>query len=106
VLFRTREVIDPDVFPETVTVVTPALAERLGAARARLLGTEAPSVDPIDSKTLEAHRALARGGVAILENIVLTHVPPGRYTLIALPLRLVEADSSPVRAVLMTERLE
>jgi len=106
VLFRTREVIDPDVFPETVIVVTTALAERLGAGKARLLGTEAPSVDPIDSKTLEAHRALTRAGVAILENIVLTHVPPGRYTLIALPLRIVEADSSPVRAVLMTERLE
>jgi arylformamidase len=105
VLFRTREVIDPDVFPEQVTVVTVALAERLGAGKARLLGTEAPSVDPVDSKTLDAHRALARAGVAILENIVLTHVPPGRYTLIALPLRMVEADSSPVRAVLMTERL-
>jgi kynurenine formamidase len=29
-------------------------------------------------------------------------VPPGSYTLVALPLRLIEADSSPVRAVLLT----
>jgi arylformamidase len=105
VLFRTREVVDPDTFPDQLAPVTTALAERLGQAGARLIGTDAPSVDPIDSKTLDAHRALARAGVAILENLVLTHVPPGVYTLIALPLRLVEADSSPVRAVLLTERL-
>lgn len=103
ILFRTRPAIDPETFPETVTAVGAALAEQLGAAKARLIGTDAPSVDPIDSKTLDAHRALVRGGVAILENLVLTHVPPGRYTLVALPLRLVEADSSPVRAVLLTE---
>ena len=105
VLFRTRETVDPDAFPETVAAVTTSLVERLGEGKARLLGTDSPSVDPVDSKTLDAHRALARAGIAILENVVLTHVPPGRYTLIALPLRLVEADSSPVRAVLMTERL-
>lgn len=104
-LFRTREAVDPEAFPETVAPITPALAKRLAEAKIRLVGTDAPSVDPVDSKTLDAHRALAAGGVAILENLVLTHVPPGEYTLIALPLRLVEADSSPVRAVLLTERL-
>jgi len=40
--------------------------------------------------------------MAILEGVVLTGVPPGRYELIALPLRLVGADASPVRAVLRT----
>ncbi len=104
VLFRTREAIDPEKFPGTVAPVTAELAERIGQEKGRLIGTDAPSVDPIDSKTLDAHKALIRGGVAILENLVLTHVPPGRYTLVALPLRLVEADSSPVRAVLLTER--
>lgn len=103
ILFRTREAIDPETFPETVAPVSVALAERLGEAKARLIGTDAPSVDPVDSKTLDAHRTLIRSGVAILENLVLTHVPPGRYTLVALPLRLVEADSSPVRAILLTD---
>jgi hypothetical protein len=67
----------------------------------RLVGTDAPSVDPVDSKTLDAHHAFVAGRVAILENVVLSDVAPGEYTLIALPLRLVEADSSPVRAVLI-----
>lgn len=102
VLFRTRETVDPHTFPDTVVPVSVALAERLGEAGVLLLGTDAPSVDPIDSKELEAHRALARAGIAILENLVLTVVPPGTYHLAALPLRLIEADSSPVRAVLYT----
>jgi arylformamidase len=101
VLFRTREAVDAGEFPAAVMPITPALAERLGRAGVRLVGTDAPSVDPIDSKTLAAHHALAGAGVAILENAVLDAVPPGRYFLVALPLRLTEADSSPVRAVLI-----
>ena len=39
--------------------------------------------------------------MANLEGLVLAHVEPGRYTLAAFPLRLAEADASPVRAVLI-----
>jgi arylformamidase len=101
VLFRTREGVDATVFPARFTHVAPSLARRLCAAGALLLGTDAPSVDPLDSKTLEAHHALGAGRIAILENLLLDGVAAGEYTLVALPLRLVEADSSPVRAVLI-----
>jgi arylformamidase len=101
VLFRTRTSVDETAFPEPFAHIAPDLARRLADAGVRLAGTDAPSVDPVDSKTLDAHHAFVRGRVAILENIVLTGVEPGEYTLIALPLRLVEADSSPVRAVLI-----
>ena len=66
------------------------------------MGMDTPSVDPFDSKTLDAHHALFRGGVAILEGLVLDGVPEGIYELIALPLRLAGLDASPVRAVLRT----
>jgi arylformamidase len=36
----------------------------------------------------------------VLENLVLDAVAPGDYELIALPLKLMTADASPVRAVL------
>jgi arylformamidase len=72
----------------------------------QLIGTDAPSMDTLDSKTLESHHILAAGGVAILENLVLSDVEPGVYTLIALPLKLVEADSSPVRAILVQGSIE
>jgi len=103
VLFRTRERTDTTTFPQIFAPLTPALARRLAEAGVKLVGTDAPSVDPFDSKTMDVHRILGESGIAIVENLVLDAVVPGRYTLIALPLKLVEADSSPVRAVLLAE---
>jgi arylformamidase len=105
ILFRTRETVDATTFPDSFLAPTPALAHQLVAAGVKLIGSDAPSMDDFDSKTLESHHILADGGVATLENLVLSHVAPGEYTLIALPLKLVEADSSPVRAVLIEGRL-
>ena len=41
-----------------------------------------------------------RRGLRVLENLLLDDVPEGDYELIALPLKLMTADASPVRAVL------
>lgn len=106
VLFRTRTAVDPTEFPARFAALSPALARRLAAAGVRLVGTDAPSVDPVDSTTLDAHRILAEGGAAIVENLVLADVPAGRYTLLVLPLKLVEADSAPARAVLIEGELQ
>jgi arylformamidase len=66
-----------------------------------LVGLDTPSVDPFHSKTLPAHHATRSGrGLAILEVLDLQHVEAGLYELVALPLRLRDADASPVRAVL------
>ena len=106
VLFRTRDEIDATRFPPAFLSPTPGLARRLVQAGVRLVGSDAPSMDHVDSKTLDSHHVLADAGVAILENLVLSDVAPGVYTLIALPLKLVEADASPVRAVLIAASLE
>jgi arylformamidase len=66
----------------------------------RLVGIDSPSVDPADSKTLDSHQQLLAHDMRVLENLVLDDVAPGDYELIALPLKLVGADASPVRAVL------
>lgn len=78
---------------------TVAVIERL--PQLRLFGTDAPSVDPMDSTTLDAHHALARRGVVILEGLDLSAVPDGAYELVALPLRLEGMDAAPARAILI-----
>ncbi len=103
ILLRSRRQVDPRAFPQTFAGLTPALARRLVEQGAVLVGTDAPSVDPHGAAELEAHRILMEGGVAILENLVLDDVAEGEYTLVALPLKLTEADSSPVRAVLLED---
>lgn len=101
-LFRTGCWRQADRFPEVFPALTRAAAERLAAAGVRLVGTDAPSVDPFASVALPAHAVLCGAGVAIIENLWLDEPPPGDYELIALPLRLEEADASPLRAVLHT----
>ncbi|MBW3555258.1 MAG: cyclase family protein [Gemmatimonadetes bacterium] len=106
ILLRTRSGDEaPDRFPDRFAALSPALCRRLAERGFRLVGTDAPSVDPVDSKELESHRVLVEAGIPNLENLALSGVAPGTYTLVALPLRLTEADSSPVRAVLVRGRM-
>jgi arylformamidase len=83
---------------------TPEAARFLVEAGLLLVGTNAPSVDPADSKTLETHRILMSSGIVVLENLCLEDVPDGEYQLIALPLKIAGADGSPVRAVLLEKK--
>lgn len=101
-LLKTGSVADRKTFPQRFSALSPELAGWLGDHGVLLVGLDTPSVDPFDSKTLDAHHALFRGGVAILEGLVLDGVPAGEYELIALPLKMAGLDASPVRAVLRT----
>lgn len=65
-----------------------------------LIGIDTPSVDPATSQDLPSHQQLLHHQMRVLENLVLDDVPPGDYELIALPLKLMKADASPVRAIL------
>jgi arylformamidase len=65
-----------------------------------LLGNEGQTVGPEDAP-MAVHKILLSREVALLEGIVLTDVPQGRYFLSALPLKLAGADGAPCRAVLI-----
>jgi arylformamidase len=99
-LLKTGAWPDPAVFPAQVPVMAPDVPAFLQERGVVLVGVDVPSVDTLDSKELPVHRALAAAGIAILESLRLADVPSGEYELLALPLRLVGADGSPVRAIL------
>ncbi len=102
ILFRTPRALRDDEWCDDFAFLAPEAAALLAEGGARLVGLDTPSVDPMTSKTLAAHKLLAARGVAILESLCLDHVAPGRYELFAFPLRIQGADASPVRAVLRT----
>ena len=102
VLFRTGTFPDHRRWNHDFASLSPELVDHLHARGVILIGIDTPSVDPFDSKALEAHNAFLRNDMAILEGLVLDGVAEGEYELIALPLRLRGADASPVRAVLRT----
>lgn len=101
VLLFTGSFPDPDTFNEDFCSLSPQLVAWLHDRGVCLVGIDTPSIDPFTSKALESHTAVAQRDMAVLEGVVLSHVPPGVYTLVALPLRIEGADASPVRAVLL-----
>lgn len=100
VLVRTYRRAPVDRWDPQLAAFAPDTIERLADAGVRLVGIDTASIDPADSKTLDSHQVVRRRGLRVLENLVLDEVPEGDYELIALPLKLVTADASPVRAVL------
>ncbi len=102
VLFSTGTFPDPTQFNEDYAALEPALIDWLAGHGVKLVGIDTPSVDLFESKDLPTHQAVLRQDMAILEGLLLEDVPPGVYELIALPLKLVGFDGSPVRAVLRT----
>ena len=100
VLVRTYERAPLDHFDDALAAYAPDTIERLAEIGVALIGIDTASIDPADSKALASHQVIRRRGLRVLENLVLDEVPEGDYELIALPLKLISADASPVRAVL------
>jgi arylformamidase len=100
VLVRTCARMPADRWDPDLAAYAPEVVERLADLGVVLIGIDTASIDPADSKTLDAHQVIRRRGLRVLENLVLDEVPEGDYELIALPLKLTTACASPVRAVL------
>lgn len=103
VLFKTLSFPDPNFWNDDFNSLSPELIDHLADRGVVLVGLDTPSVDPAASRALESHQALFRRDLAVLEGLILDQVSPGLYSLIALPLRLKDADASPVRAILLEE---
>ena len=82
--------------------VTAEAAEVFAAGNLKLLGNEGQSVGPEDAP-MQVHLILLKQNIALLEGIVLTHVPEGKYFLNAAPLNLAGCDGAPCRAYLIAE---
>jgi len=101
ILFRTpASEVSTSAWPETVTAIHPEAIRVMKDRDVVLIGTDAPSIDPLDSTSLDAHHAMAEAGMINLEGLQLSDVSSGRYRLLALPLKIEGADAAPVRAVL------
>jgi arylformamidase len=84
VLMRTYERFPHEAWVEAFTAVHPKAIERLATRGVRLIGLDSPSLDPQASKTMDAHQAVRRADMRVLEGLV--------------PLKGL--DASPVRAIL------
>jgi len=99
-LVKTDRWSDSTVFPEQIPVIAADVPAWLQKNGVKLLGLDLPSMDEIDSKSLQNHHALARAGIAIVESLDLSDVAPGIYNFAGLPLKIAGADGAPMRAIL------
>jgi arylformamidase len=99
-LVKTGRWSDSTIFPNQIPVIAADVPAWLQKNGVKLLGLDLPSMDEIDSKSLQNHHALAHAGIAIVESLDLSEVAPGIYNLAALPLKIIGGDGAPMRAIL------
>lgn len=104
VLVRTCQRMPQRHWDNALVALAPELLQRLADAGVRLVGTDSASIDPADNTALPSHQVARQRDLRVLENLYLDDIPAGDYELIALPLKWMTADASPVRAVLRALR--
>lgn len=100
VLIRGYDKFPQQAFDFQCKALAPEMLWTFAEKGVLLIGTDSASVDPVNSQKMPSHNVLRLKDMRVLENLFLDEVPPGDYELIALPLKLMRADASPVRAVL------
>jgi arylformamidase len=105
ILFKTTNsswVYDCDTFTTPYVYITRDAAQYLVARKVRLVGIDYITVGGWEDRQdhIFSHQLFLNGGVSILEEINLAGVKPGRYELIALPVRLRQGDAGWCRAVI------
>ena len=105
-LFKTRNSARrrPGVFFKNYVALGPDAAEYLAARRVRAVGIDGPSIAPLDAHMAGVHRVLLRAGVWIIEWLDLRNVSAGSCHLVCLPLRIVNGDGAPARAILRSSK--
>jgi len=101
ILFKTANNLRHEIFEETYAYFSTELVKYLASRGVKLIGIDTPSVDHIDSKNLSAHHELIESQMSWLENLDLSNASEGYYFLVAAPLKFMELEASPVRAVLI-----
>jgi arylformamidase len=89
-----------DAFVEDFVYIAQDAARYLAARHVQTVGVDYLSVGGYIADGVETHQALLSAGIWIIEGLNLASVQPGTYELICLPLKIVDSDGAPARAVL------
>ena len=103
ILFKTRNsrrAWETESFDEDFVYISKEAAQYLVDRGVRTVGVDYLSVGGFKKDGLETHLILLGASVWIIEGLDLTQVKPGRYDLICLPLKLLNSDGAPARAIL------
>jgi arylformamidase len=88
-------------FPDGYVCLSAEGAAWVVRSAIRLIGVDFLSVEQRGSPGHPTHVELLSNGVVVVEGLDLGAVEPGRYTLAVLPLKIVDGDGGPARAILL-----
>jgi kynurenine formamidase len=93
----------PDYFKD-FPVLSREAAEWLAGFKLKGVGLDMISIDAMDSVDLPNHKIFLERNIVVIENLTgLSEIGAGAFTLFCLPLKFVQADGAPVRAVAVVE---
>ena len=99
---KNSELLQLEEFSSSYCTVSTDVAEWLCTLQPLSVGFDYYSLDPYEgSNGFPSHTVFARAGIPVYVCLNLKDIPPGDYEFSGFPLRLLEAEASPVRAVLM-----
>jgi arylformamidase len=87
-------------FEERFIAIRADTAAHLAERRPVLIGVDYLSVGAFEGDGVETHRLLLGAGIWLVEGLDLTHVDPGAYELVCLPMRIAGIEGAPARAAL------
>jgi len=88
-----------DKFKKNFVGISKAAAKYFAEKNVRAVGVDYLSVGNFDSGDA-VHEILLGAGIWIIEGLDLSEAPPGDCELICLPLKILDSDGAPARAVL------
>ena len=88
-------------FPDTYACLSPEGAKWIVQNGIGLIGVDFLSIEQRGANGHPVHHILLENGVVIVEGLDLGNVEPGAYTLVCLPLKVVDGDGGPARAMLI-----
>ncbi|MGV3774583.1 MAG: cyclase family protein [Verrucomicrobiales bacterium] len=103
IIFKTRnsrKAWKTDIFDEDFVHVSKEAAEFLARAMVRTVGIDYLSVGGFKKDGVETHQFLLGAGIWIIEGLNLFKIKPGKYELLCLPLKVLNSDGAPARALL------
>lgn len=105
-LFKTRnsELWGQTEFEENFVFIEKEAAMFLAGKGIEAVGIDYLSVDSFEAEEPYAHKVFFNANILVYEGLDLRGVDEGRYYFVGLPLRIADAEGSPVRAILIDKR--
>lgn len=102
IIFKTRNSSfwKTNVFQEEFVYISLEAAKYLSQVGISVVGADYLSVGGYQKDGAKTHKTILGRGIWIIEGLNLFGVKPGNYDLICLPLKILDSDGAPARAII------